>query len=120
MVVADVLKDCEEMKAMLRKGGRLYEQREFVYERLNAIDGVSVVKPKAGFYIFPKVDVEKFGIKDDEEFVLDLLKETGVLVVNGSGFNWMEMDHFSVVFLAEIEVMEKAMEGVEEFFKSKR
>ena len=103
------------MKAMLRKGGRLYEQREFVYERLNAIDGVSVVKPKAGFYIFPKVDSEKFGIIDDEEFVLDLLKETGVLVVNGSGFNWMEMDHFRVVFLAECDVLGRAMEGVEEY-----
>ena len=117
MVVADALKDCEKMKAMLRKGGRLYEQREFVYERLNAIDGVSVVKPKAGFYIFPKVDSEKFGIEDDEEFVLELLKETGVLVVNGSGFNWMEMDHFRVVFLADVKVMERAMEGVERYLK---
>lgn len=88
-----------------------------MYERLNAIDGVSVVKPKAGFYIFPKVDVKKFGIEDDEEFVLDLLKETGVLVVNGSGFNWMEMDHFRVVFLADVDVMERAMEGVEEYLK---
>ena len=73
------------------------------------------MKPKAGFYIFPKVDVEKFGIEDDEEFVLDLLKETGVLVVNGSGFNWMEMDHFRVVFLAEVDVMERAMDEMEKY-----
>lgn len=89
-------------------GGRIYEQREYIYEALNSIPGVSAVKPKAAFYIFPKLDVKRFGIKDDEKFALDLLREQKLLIVQGSGFNWQHPDHFRVVYLPRIEVLKDA------------
>ena len=96
-------------------GGRIYEQREYVYQRLNAIDGITAVKPKAAFYIFPKIDTAKFNITDDEQFALDLLREQKLLVVQGSGFNWHEPDHFRVVYLPRIEVLKEAMDKLEAF-----
>ena len=69
-------------------GGRVYEQREFICKAINDIPGLSVVKPKAAFYAFPKMDVKQFNIHDDQRFALDLLREKRVLIVPGSGFNW--------------------------------
>ncbi len=97
-------------------GGRIYEQREFITRALNDIPGISAVKPKAGFYIFPKIDTKKFNIHDDERFALDLLKEKKVLIVHGGGFNWGAPDHFRIVFLPRIEVLEEAMGKMKEFF----
>ncbi len=71
-------------------GGRVYEQREYVYKALNDIPGISAVKPKAAFYIFPKIDTKKFNITDDEKFALDLLKDKKILLINGKGFNWSD------------------------------
>lgn len=88
-------------KDLLSPGGRLYEQRQIITEALNAIPGVSAVRPKAAFYIFPRLDAKKFNIKDDEQFALDLLKSERIMVVHGRGFNWGEPDHFRVVYLPE-------------------
>ncbi len=96
-------------------GGRIYEQREYIYKALVDIPGISVVKPKAAFYIFPKLDVKKFNILDDERFALDLLKQKKLLIVHGSGFNWKEPDHFRIVYLPRVEVLEDAMDKLSSF-----
>lgn len=96
-------------------GGRIYEQREFIYKALNDIPGISAVKPKAAFYIFPKIDTKKFNILDDEKFALDLLKEKKILIIHGEGFNWEKPDHFRVVYLPRIDVLEDATQKLSEF-----
>lgn len=96
-------------------GGRIYEQREFIYKALNDIPGISAVKPKAAFYIFPKIDTKKFNILDDEKFALDLLKEKKILIIHGGGFNWEKPDHFRVVYLPRIDVLEDATQKLSEF-----
>ncbi|MBO4355737.1 MAG: aminotransferase class I/II-fold pyridoxal phosphate-dependent enzyme [Clostridia bacterium] len=98
-------------------GGRVYEQRNLIYEALNSIPGVSAKKPKATFYIFPKLDTERFNITDDNKFALDFLREKRVLVVPGSGFNWEKPDHFRVVFLPHATVLNNAMEKLRDFLK---
>ncbi len=101
-------------------GGRLKKQRDFGYERLNKIPGLSCTKPEGTFYFFPRIDVKKFKIKDDEKFVLDLLKKENVLVVQGTGFNWFKPDHFRIVFLPELQTLEKAFDATEHFLKDYR
>ncbi|NLK23756.1 MAG: aminotransferase class I/II-fold pyridoxal phosphate-dependent enzyme [Clostridiales bacterium] len=96
-------------------GGRIYEQREFIYKALNDIPGISAVKPKAAFYIFPKIDTKKFNILDDEKFALDLLKEKKILIIHGGGFKWEKPDHFRVVYLPRIDVLEDATQKLSEF-----
>ena len=96
-------------------GGRIYEQREFIYKALNDIPGISAVKPKAAFYIFPKVDVKKFNITDDNKFALDFLKEKRVLLIPGSGFNWKQPDHFRLVYLPRVEDLEIATKKLADF-----
>ncbi|KFJ01190.1 aminotransferase class I/II-fold pyridoxal phosphate-dependent enzyme [Bifidobacterium stellenboschense] len=97
-------------------GGRLYEQREYIYNAINAIPGLSAVKPKAAFYIFPKIDVKRFNIRDDEQFALDLLHEKRILITRGGGFNWAEPDHFRIVYLPRIEVLKDATAKIADFF----
>ncbi|MGI6217543.1 MAG: aminotransferase class I/II-fold pyridoxal phosphate-dependent enzyme, partial [Coriobacteriales bacterium] len=99
-------------------GGRIYEQREYIYKALCDIDGITAVKPKAAFYIFPKIDVKKFGITDDVKFALDLLKQKKVLIVQGSGFNWDKPDHFRIVYLPRVEVLKEAMAKISDFFST--
>ena len=101
-------------------GGRVYEQREFIYKAVNDIPGLSAVKPKAAFYIFPKIDVKKFNILDDQQFALDFLREKRVLFVPGSGFNWKQPDHFRLVYLPRVEVLSEAMEKMEDFLRTYR
>ena len=100
------------MRSYVVPGGRVHEQRDYVYEALNAIPGVSAVKPRAGFYIFPKLDAERFNITDDERFALDLLHEKKILVVYGRRVQLAKPDHFRVVFLPRIEVLQEAMEAL--------
>ena len=114
-IIQTALGGHQSVKGYVVPGGRIYEQREYVYQRLNAIDGITAVKPKAAFYIFPKMDTAKFNITDDEQFALDLLREQKLLVVQGSGFNWHEPDHFRVVYLPRIEVLKEAMDKLEAF-----
>lgn len=105
----------QSVKGYVSKTGRIYQQREFTYNKLKDIPGISVVKPKAAFYAFPKLDVKKFNITDDVQFALDLLKEKKVLVVQGSGFNWKNVDHFRIVYLPRTEVLDEALTKIAEF-----
>ena len=115
-IIQTALGGYQSADELLVPGGRIYEQREYIYNALNDIPGISVVKPKAAFYIFPKMDVKKFGIVNDEKFALDLLREKKILVTHGSGFNWGEPDHFRIVYLPEVEVLRTAIKGMTEFF----
>ena len=99
-------------------GGRIYEQRESIYKALTDIPGITAVKPKAAFYIFPKIDTKKFNITDDEKFALDLLREKKILLIHGGGFNWKEPDHFRVVYLPRVEVLEKAARNIADFLRT--
>ena len=99
-------------------GGRIYEQREYIYKALNDIPGITAVKPKAAFYIFPKIDTVKFNIKNDEQFALDLLREKKILIIHGGGFNWDQPDHFRVVYLPRIEVLKDAMGNLSDFLST--
>ncbi len=101
-------------------GGRLREQRDLAWQRLSAIPGISCVKPAGALYLFPKLDIRKFGIKDDVKFVMDLLMEKKILVVQGTGFNWPDPDHFRIVFLPSVDVLEEAMNGLAEFLEDYR
>lgn len=114
-MIPEALKDTESTKQLLIPGGRIYEQREFIYNELNSIPGITAIKPKAAFYIFPKIDIEKFGIVDDEKFVLDLLKEKKILLVHGKGFNWNKPDHFRLVYLPEISKLRSAVADIKSF-----
>ncbi len=103
---------------LLLPGGRIYEQREYIYNALCDIPGVSVVKPKAAFYIFPKLDEEKkFHIKNDEQFALDLLRDKKILITCGTGFNCTDTNHFRIVFLPNIVQLKTAMGKIADFFK---
>ena len=115
-IVQTALGGHQSVKDYIRPGGRIYEQREYVYQALNDIPGISVVKPKAAFYIFPKMDVAKFNIHDDEKFAMDLLREKRILITRGRGFNWPEPDHFRVVYLPRIDALREAMGDLRDFF----
>ena len=119
-IVQTALGGYQSSDELLLPGGRIYEQREFIYKALNRIPGISAVKPKAAFYIFPKIDTEKFNITDDEQFALDFLHEKQVLLVPGKGFNWMQPDHFRVVYLPNIRQLERASEKLREFLSTYR
>lgn len=99
-------------------GGRVIAQRDTVYRMLNEIPGVSAVMPRAAFYIFPKIDAARFNIRDDRKFALDLLRETKILIVPGSGFNWQEPDHFRIVYLPDRDTLASAMNSFGKFMES--
>ena len=119
-IIQTALGGSQEAQKHFKEDGRLNQQKEYVWQRLNSIDGISAVKPKGAFYIFPKIDTEKFNIKDDEQFALDLLRETGVLITCGSGFNWKKPDHFRIVFLPEMTQLKKALDKLEAFLENYR
>lgn len=114
-IVQTALGGYQSVETYIQPGGRIYEQREFIYKALNDIPGVSAVKPKAAFYIFPKLDMKKFNILNDEKFAIDFLREKKVLIVPGSGFNWISPDHFRIVYLPQLSVLEKSMDGLKDF-----
>lgn len=97
-------------------GGRIYEQREMIYNILSSIPGISVVKPRAAFYIFPKMDMERFHIHSDEQMALDLLKKEKILVTAGTGFHWKDPDHFRIVYLPDLVQLQEAGKRLERFF----
>ena len=119
-IVQTALGGYQSSDELLLPGGRIYEQREFIYHALNRIPGISAVKPKAAFYIFPKIDTAMYNIHNDEQFVLDFLRKEKVLLVHGGGFNWTEPDHFRVVYLPRVGELEEAMEKLEHFLKHYR
>ena len=89
----------QSVRDLVAPEGRLHQQRDIVYEGINAIPGLSCVKPDGAMYAFVKIDTPRFNITDDVQFALDMLKREKVLIVQGSGFNWPEPDHFRIVFL---------------------
>jgi len=99
-------------------GSRIYEQREYIWKALNDIPGISAVKPKAAFYIFPKIDIDRFNIVDDERFALDLLREKRLVITHGSGFNWHRPDHFRIVYLPDVRQLQDACGRIESFLKT--
>ena len=115
LVIPAALADCETPAAMVRPGGRLYEQRQATIETLDKIEGISYVKNVAAFYLFPKLDVKKFNITNDKQFARDLLTEAKILIVPGSGFDWPDPDHFRIVMLPEAGELRAAMERMGAF-----
>ena len=114
-IVQTALWGYQSVNEYIVPGGRVYEQRELIYEALNSIPGVTAVKPKAAFYIFPKLDQKKFHITDDNRFALDFLRAKKVLIVPGSGFNWPKPDHFRVVYLPRETVLKEAANKLRDF-----
>ncbi|MCJ0587999.1 aminotransferase, partial [Enterococcus cecorum] len=119
-VIQTALGGIQSVDELLLPGGRIYEQREFVYKAVNDIPGLSAVKPKAAFYMFPKIDVKKFNITNDEQFVLDFLHEHHVLMVHGGGFNWMQPDHFRIVYLPNLDDLKLTMDKMRKFLATYR
>lgn len=115
-IVQTALWGYQSVERYVKPHGRIYEQRNYVYEALNSIPGISAVKPKAAFYIFPKMDVKRFNITDDEQFALDLLHDKRILITRGGGFNWGAPDHFRIVYLPRMEVLHEAMDDLADFF----
>jgi alanine-synthesizing transaminase len=103
----------QSINELVLPNGRLRKQRDYCYEKLNSIDGITCTKPRGAFYMFPKIDVKKFKVQDDQEFILNLLKQQKVLLVHGTGFNWKQPDHFRLVFLPNLEELEGALNKVE-------
>ena len=114
-IVQTALGGYQSVSNYLTPGGRIYEQRECIYQALKDIPGLSVVKPKAAFYMFPKLDVKKFHITNDEQFVLDLLRDKKILLIHGGGFHWEQPDHFRVVYLPRIEVLKESADKIADF-----
>jgi alanine-synthesizing transaminase len=105
----------QSINELILPGGRLLEQRNRAYELINQIPGVSCVKPKGAMYLFPKIDTKMYNIKNDQQMVLDFLKQEKVLLVQGSGFNWPKPDHFRIVTLPHVEELETAIGRFERF-----
>lgn len=110
----------QSMKELTSERGRLYKQREMAVSRLNAIKGISCTMPQGAFYCFPKMDPDVYPIEDDMAFMMDLLVEENVLMVQGTGFNWDKPDHFRLVFLPNLHDLEDAMDRLDRFFAKRR
>ncbi len=115
MIIQTALGGTQSADQLLLPGGRIYEQRECVDRMVNDIPGLSQVRPHGAFYTFPKIDVKKFNITDDERFCMDLLHEKRVLLVPGKGFHWEEPDHFRIVYLPRVEVLKEAIGAIGDF-----
>jgi alanine-synthesizing transaminase len=113
--VATALGGRQSIKDLVLPGGRLVEQRDVAYEMLTQIPGVTCVKPKGALYAFPKLDPKVYRIKDDQQMVLDLLRAERILVVQGTGFNWPEPDHFRLVTLPSKEDLAEAVTKIGKF-----
>jgi len=114
-VIETALEMEEETRQLMIPGGRIYEQRKYTFQALNEIPGISVIKPKAAFYMFPKINTGKFNIYDDEKFVLDFLKDKKILLTHGGGFHWEKPDHFRVVYLPELSQLKVACDKLADF-----
>ncbi len=115
-IVQTALGGYQSVENYIVPGGRIYEQREYVYNAIVNIPGITCVKPKAAFYMFPKIDTNKFHITNDEQFALDLLRDKKILLIHGGGFNWKRPDHFRIVYLPRIEVLKEAIDKIADFF----
>jgi alanine-synthesizing transaminase len=110
----------QSINELVAPDGRLTRQRDIAWEMLNAIPGVSCMKPKATLYLFPRLDPKVYPIQNDQQFILEMLEEEKVLVVQGTGFNWPNPDHFRVVFLPHEEVLRESFQRMERFLGNYR
>ncbi len=110
----------QSINELISPEGRLTQQRDLAWQMLNDIPGISCENAAAAIYLFPKIDTQRFGIKDDEKFVLDLLLQEKILMVHGTGFNLPTPDHFRMVFLPRIDVLEKAIDKLAKFLQTYR
>ncbi|MDD1782420.1 pyridoxal phosphate-dependent aminotransferase [Enterovibrio sp. ZSDZ35] len=110
----------QSINELILPGGRLLEQRDKAWELLNQIPGVSCVKPKGALYLFPKIDIKKYSIHDDEKMMFDFLMQEKVLMVHGTGFNWHKPDHFRIVTLPRVDDLETAIGRFERFLTTYR
>ncbi|MBA2672127.1 pyridoxal phosphate-dependent aminotransferase [Ramlibacter sp.] len=110
----------QSINGLIAPGGRLRRQRDLAYELITAIPGVSCVKPQAALYMFPKLDPKLYPIADDRQFFLELLEETRVMLVQGSGFNYPDHQHFRIVFLPHEDDLRDAMGRIARFLDSRR
>lgn len=120
LAIQTALGGYQSIEDLVAPEGRLCKQRDIAYEMLNAIPGVSCTKPQAAMYLFPKLDPEIYPIKDDQQFIMDLLLEEKVLLVQGTGFNWKTPDHFRVVFLPNVDDLAEAIRRISRFLENYR
>ena len=110
----------QSIEEYIHPGGRFYEQSKNAWRMLNAIEGVSCTEPRGALYCFPRLDPDVYPIKDDEQFVIDLLRAKKILVTHGTGFNWFAPDHFRLVTLPDMDVLTDAINRIEEFLVTLR
>jgi alanine-synthesizing transaminase len=115
LAIQTALGGYQSIKDLVAPGGRLTKQRDLAYQLLTSIPGVSVVKPKAALYMFPRLDPKMYPISDDQQFAYELLAEEKVLIVQGTGFNWPKPDHFRLVFLPSADDLTDAIGRIERF-----
>jgi len=120
LAIQTALGGYQSIEDLVAPTGRLCKQRDLAYEMLTAIPGVSCVKPKSAMYLFPKLDPKIYPIVDDQQFILDLLLEEKVLLVQGTGFNWKKPDHFRVVFLPNVDDLTEAIKRIARYLERYR
>ena len=120
LAIQTALGGYQSIKDLVAPTGRLCRQRDLAYEMLSRIPGVSVVKPKAALYMFPRLDPKVYPIADDQQFAYDLLADEKVLIVQGTGFNWPTPDHFRLVFLPHEDDLTDALGRIERFLANLR
>lgn len=120
LAIQTALGGYQSIEDLVAPEGRLCKQRDVAYALLTAIPGVTCTKPQAAMYLFPKLDPKIYPIKDDQQFILDLLLEEKVLLVQGTGFNWKTPDHFRVVFLPNVDDLTEAIKRIARFLENYR
>ncbi|MGD9589075.1 MAG: pyridoxal phosphate-dependent aminotransferase [Pyrinomonadaceae bacterium] len=120
LAIQTALGGYQSINELVAPGGRLFRQRDRSYDLLTQIPGVSVVKPKAALYMFPRLDPQMYPIEDDQQFAYELLNEEKVLVVQGTGFNWPKHDHFRLVFLPNVDDLHEAIGRIAHFLERYR
>jgi alanine-synthesizing transaminase len=120
LAIQTALGGYQSIKDLVAPTGRLCKQRDLAYSLLSQIPGVSVVKPKAALYMFPRLDPKVYPIEDDQRFAYELLAEQKVLIVQGTGFNWIAHDHFRLVFLPNVDDLTEAIGRIEKFLHNYR
>ena len=120
LAVQTALGGYQSINDLILPGGRLKEQRDLAYELITAIPGVSCVKPSAAMYLFPRLDPDVYPIEDDQKLVLQLLKEEHMLLVQGTAFNWVDKQHFRIVFLPDRNQLTEAIGRFSRFLERLR
>jgi len=120
LAIQTALGGYQSINDLVAPSGRLFKQREMAYNLLTSIEGVSCVKPKAAMYLFPKLDPKLYVIEDDQKFILDILMDKKILLVQGSGFNWHDNNHLRLVFLPNEDELKIAIQRIAEYLDNFR